>query len=99
MKSYKLIFLGISIMFSLNSNCQEFNGIVNYTFEIKNPIPEMVSDSLFFANFDGINVFNKDSYYQGQEFKTITYSPKQNRKKIELLDTKTSQYFTFYEKL
>ena len=66
--------------------CQEkeFEGVVNYKLEIKNPSPELISDSLWTARVGKTISYHK-YYYKGSNYKNVIddkelqiYKPKSN---------------------
>jgi hypothetical protein len=92
-----LFLLSLLLTISIRVFSQEFNGTVTYKVEIKNPMPDLVSDSSYFAGIGGHNYFTKVCQYMGNEYKTTSYLSDDSPKKIELLNSKSDRFYTFVE--
>ncbi|MEN1784373.1 MAG: DUF4412 domain-containing protein [Bacteroidota bacterium] len=80
----KIILAVILLTSNLYSQNKEFEGLVNYKIVVKNPTPEIISDSLWNARV-GKTTSNHQFYYKGSSYKNIIdgkelqiYKPKSN---------------------
>ena len=69
MKTMTLTFLVLTL--STAAMSQDFQGIVTYEIEIKNPMPDKMPDSIFFARLDGKTTITQVYHYRENQYKSI----------------------------
>ena len=86
--------LKITLVFMLIVNlsfCQEkeFEGIINYKLVVKNPTPELISDSLWTARVGKTTSIHK-YYYKGSNYKNII-----DGKELQIYKPKTNEIYNY----
>ena len=86
--------LKIILVFVLITNllfCQkkEFEGIINYKLVVKNPMPELMSDSLWTARV-GKTTSNHKYYYKGSNYKNVI-----DKKKLQIYKPKSNEIYNY----
>lgn len=87
----KLILLFFTLIFSLSTFCQDFQGIVTYKFEIKNPMPDRILDSLFISRIGGKSTMTQIYYYKDNKYKSVI----KETKTVQLYDPKTIRLYNY----
>jgi hypothetical protein len=71
--------------------CQEkeFEGIIDYKLVVKNPMPELMSDSLWIARV-GKTISNHKYYYKGSNYKNVI-----DKKQLQIYKPKSNQIYNY----
>ena len=73
---------------------REFEGIALYNIEIKNPVPSLISDSIFYSKLKRI-VSTQKYYYKDKYYKSILDG---DRLFYQIYSPKDSKLYSFYDK-